>query len=427
VASPGAYPRDKTITSFDELGSLTCVIVVSWGCYSMELAKWSYIVPPRARVSLSKSSAGTIEILQLGRALAAIAVIFTHVVRPTEAVVERVPHSVAWLLDLGYLGVDFFFILSGFIIYYTNAQRYQKPGWTKSFLDSRLKRIYLPYLPIAVGLGLLHTFLPGQRMGGDPWNWFATLTLMPIGAKSVLGISWSLTYELAFYGLALLFFRSRDPLAWAAVWAIAIVLWQVVAGSFGSPPPLSLASIFLNPINLEFIFGIFAAWAVMRGEPHRASVFWFGAIMSIAAFFIDGMNRDHSWMVGLGLALILVPIVRAEQAGRIRVSAPSLLLGNASYAIYLIHPPVLTFTSRVVGRLPMIDSWKLSVLVGVFASIAAGLAFHILYERPVLKLFTHKTLSTTVHVPSSRLSPTEPNQAGAAQVPLMSHRPQSDL
>lgn len=332
----------------------------------------------------------SITVLQLGRAIAAITVLFSHVVPPTQALVEHMPYPVASLMEHGYLGVDFFFVLSGFIIYYTNAARHAQPGWTRQFLTSRLTRIFLPYLPIAIAIGLFHTLLPGQRMGGDPWNWFATLTLIPIGAESVIGIAWTLTYELAFYGLALLMFRSRQPLAWAALWAVAIILGQTIFGSFGSPPPLSFASILFNPINLEFVFGMFAAWAVLCGAPRGGAIFVVGATMCIGAFIADGMQRDHSWMLGLGLAVAIVPLVRAEQAGRIRVSAFSVLLGNASYAIYLIHPPVLTLTSRIVGRVALLDSWKISVVVGVFAAIGVGLAYHLIYEAPTLRLIASR-------------------------------------
>jgi len=340
----------------------------------------------------SRPGAGTrsIAVLQLGRALAAIAVVFSHTVVPTNTVVEQMPVLVEALLDYGYLGVDFFFVLSGFIIYYTNVNRYTEPGWAWQFTRSRLSRIYLPYLPIAVGLALLHTASPGHRMGGDPWNWFATLTLIPVGAKSVMGIAWTLTYELAFYALALFFFRSREPIAWACVWAVSIVLGQMVFGSFGSPPPLSIASIFFNPINLEFVFGILAAWAVINGQPKSNLVFLLGGLMCFAAFVADGGQRDHSWMLGLGLAILLVPVVRAEQAGRIRVSMFSVLLGNASYAIYLIHPPLVSAVARVVGRIGPIDSWKVSVLASVFTAVTAGLAYHLIFEKPILRLVSGK-------------------------------------
>src|SRR5262245_55891859 len=96
-----------------------------------------------------------IESLQAGRALAALAVVFHH----AGMAARDFAHPIVGqsIFDLGYLGVDFFFVLSGFIIYHSTADRSKTAG---DYAVARLKRIYVPYLPIGIAIALLYSLLP---------------------------------------------------------------------------------------------------------------------------------------------------------------------------------------------------------------------------------------------------------------------------
>lgn len=65
-------------------------------------------------------SPSVISVLQAGRAIAALAVVFHHAAAYAEENLEPLPAALGALAGRGYLGVDFFFVLSGFIIYRTN-------------------------------------------------------------------------------------------------------------------------------------------------------------------------------------------------------------------------------------------------------------------------------------------------------------------
>ena len=69
------------------------------------------------------------------------------------------------LISNGYLGVDFFFILSGFIIAYSSARIAASGGGVKDYFSARLLRIYVPYLPAGVVMYLLYAVLPGVSEG----------------------------------------------------------------------------------------------------------------------------------------------------------------------------------------------------------------------------------------------------------------------
>jgi peptidoglycan/LPS O-acetylase OafA/YrhL len=87
---------------------------------------------------------------------------------------------------------------------------------------------------------------------------------------------------------------------------------------------------------------------------------------------------------GLGMALIIAASVQAESAGWLTIARPLVVLGNASYAIYLIHFPLMsmaTWRLRVLGA-----DWGLALSTLICVSAIAGLAYHLGYEAPALRV-----------------------------------------
>lgn len=72
-----------------------------------------------------------------------------------------------------------------------------------------------------------------------------------------------------------------------------------------------------------------------------------------------------------------------------------MLLGNASYSIYLIHNPLLSITQRLAGRLEL--DWLLALMGGVVVSILAGLIYYKLIERPALRFFHNRQCGGYAH------------------------------
>jgi peptidoglycan/LPS O-acetylase OafA/YrhL len=318
--------------------------------------------------------------LQAGRAIAALAVVGHHGEQAVRAFVGPLPSGVAAILAIGDLGVDFFFVLSGFIIYYTNHARVERPGWTRYYLDSRLSRIYLPYLPIGIGIALAYTLLPGLGQGERPWNWFSTLTLLPSQGPPALSVAWTLQHEIIFYALAWLFLRTRHVLVGSLVWAALIVGWNVVFGMTSFIP--------LRLINLEFLFGVGAAWLFVRHRLPGSLLLLAAGAALIAGFLIAGAPRPWSFVFGLGLASLICIAVKAEVAGRLRTPALLLLLGNASYAIYLVHLPFQNVAIRGLARVRLDPS--LAIVLLFVLSTLAGLAYHLAYEKPALRIFRNR-------------------------------------
>ena len=164
-----------------------------------------------------------IQSLQVFRGLAALAVVAHHAVLSTDAFVGKVPEVLAQILLMGYLGVDFFFVLSGFIIMYAHFADEGTGPAVRRYAFKRLVRIFPAYLPISLALIFLYAALPGFSGATDrDYSLLSSLLLLPADGPPALSVAWTLVHELMFYFVFLLFFISRRWLAaglltWAAL------------------------------------------------------------------------------------------------------------------------------------------------------------------------------------------------------------------
>lgn len=318
-----------------------------------------------------------INTLQAGRFMAAMAVVLHHAVISVAAFVETPPWFVYSLLEYGYLGVDFFFVLSGFIIHYTMSL---KPRPAPQFALDRLGRILLPYWPVGVALAVAYTLLPALSDSGRSWSWLSTLTLIPTEAPPALSVAWTLQHELVFYLIyATLFFTSQIS-SGLALWGLAIIL-----GPIWLAPELPVLKIALAPIDLEFIAGVAAASFFL--SKHKTSTAWSVSLSSLFlfAFLVLGADRDESALIGLSIASLLPCLCRFEEAGRFFVPSWLVFGGAASYAIYLTHNPLLSLTSRAFGLLG--SEWLIAIIASVIVCTFVGVLYYATFERPIMQIY----------------------------------------
>ncbi len=316
-----------------------------------------------------------IRTLQAGRFLAAMAVVLHHTGISVAAFVALPPELVLRVLNYGYLGVDFFFVLSGFIIHYTMSQQPRAAG---RFLGDRLGRIMLPYWPVGLALALAYTFLPALSEGNRSWGWGPTLTLFPTASPPALSVAWTLQHELVFYAIYALLYRLRLLVPGLAVWSIAIIL-----GGLWQTPDWPLLRLMLAPINVEFIAGI--AVAALFLSRRTVSPVWHLSVCGgfVLAFVLLGGPRDQSWLVGFAIAALVPWLCRSEEAGGFSVPDWLVFGGAASYAIYLTHNPVLSLVSRGLATTGL--GWGPAMIMSVVICIGMGAAYFLCWERPVMR------------------------------------------
>lgn len=121
-----------------------------------------------------------IDSLQVFRGLAALGVVFHHTAMSTSAFIEKIPIWLNSVFERGFLGVDFFFVLSGFIIMSSHFDDEKSVSSLKTYGIKRFVRIFPPYWPVSVALMLGYIFLPNLSQGarGD-FSLLSSLLLLP--------------------------------------------------------------------------------------------------------------------------------------------------------------------------------------------------------------------------------------------------------
>lgn len=113
-----------------------------------------------------RESGPMITSLQVFRGLAAMAVVIHHAAMSTLAFIGPLPPFLASAAGYGYLGVDFFFVLSGFIIMHIHQHDACTLLAANRYLHKRFFRIFPPYLPISLSLLALYALFPGVSSAG---------------------------------------------------------------------------------------------------------------------------------------------------------------------------------------------------------------------------------------------------------------------
>jgi exopolysaccharide production protein ExoZ len=320
-----------------------------------------------------KQKLGTLEV---GRGLAALAVVAQHAGLSGDAFTSSNQGS---MFSFGIYGVDFFFVLSGFIIYHIHQNDPREVGAARRFLSKRIRRIYTPYLPITLALIAAYLLLPSLSSGG----WFTSVTLMPSNYPPALSVAWTLTFEMVFYLFFLSFFVTRY--FWKIVLAWVILVLGMAVFDLHDTISYPIVMTVLHPLILEFVAGMVAAHLFGRISPTR---WWVPLCIGILGIVVFALLHDpHRTVLGIALAPIVLGMALLEQRYTFRISNSWALLGASSYAVYLIHNPLQSIIARLFQAY---DNWSLTFAACVLISLAAGVFYHLIYERPMLRTLSRK-------------------------------------
>ena len=281
----------------------------------------------------------------------------------------------------GYLGVETFFVLSGFILSHVYLEAAGEKRFSYGgFLWARLARVYPLHLVTLfgmIGLGVVAT-VAGLSIDGSLTNW------RDLPAHLTLTHAWGLATSSAFNHPS--WSISAEWAAYLSFPAFAFVAWR-----------LRDRPILATVLAAAFALGLYAAFEPLAGYSLTEATFRWGALRIVPCFALgSGVAVLASASLGLwdavtvlaagGLILGLGSLDNAR-AG-VLGSKLGVYLGEISYSIYMVCAPVLLLTTNVAARLTGADDKRFHIIVwlALVAAIpvAAMVTYH-LVERPARK------------------------------------------
>lgn len=303
----------------------------------------------------------------------------------------------------GEAGVAFFFVLSGFIIHYIHRQDFDQPGKLLNYLRKRAVRIYPIYFIIFICVFVLAKATPSLRdtMPGDIYVLIKSLLLLPQDSKSVGGtgapvlvVAWSLQYEILFYVAFATALLSRWIFYSIITIFILNLFLQATFGSYDFP-----RSFFASHLILLFGMGMLASSVVKRrfhlsytGYLALVCSFAFATIAFVATQYRATYQKPlFDLAYGFVSAVLIFALARYDRQQKDEVKPNRFgVIGDSSYALYLIHFPLVSILSKIaVLALPKtLGGASVAFLFLVSGNIVMALIFNIFIERPILRLLT---------------------------------------
>jgi exopolysaccharide production protein ExoZ len=332
----------------------------------------------------------TIVAVQILRAVAALSVVFCHYNQLDLFLTGRRDDPIPLYFLAS--GVDLFFVISGFIMIYSSKALFAAPDGIRTFAVRRLARIVPLYWITTI------TYIFVVHFPLSLWPIMGSLFFIPYGTVGtqivpIHGAGWTLNYEMMFYvlfSISLLWRRKIALFVLVLTLAIIAVLGQVTT------PTSAPVRYWLDPIVLEFAFGMLIAIFYERGVCVPTSVQWLLICASAVTIYLTeyhiigsglpSAGRAFYW--GLPCAAIFAALVLRTPFDKAnRFVSTFTMLGNASYSLYLIHPIIsvyilLAWQNGQFRSLPA----SLVAVGGVITSIILSIIAFSTIERPATRL-----------------------------------------
>jgi peptidoglycan/LPS O-acetylase OafA/YrhL len=336
------------------------------------------------------------------RGLAAMAVVLRHFY-PQHGLFPPYPASTPTplfiLFHQGYLRVQVFFVLSGFVIAYSLRSAYVTPSYMARFAFRRSLRLDPPYW-IALAIVISSICLPRLVLHKNPAMPFTISGVLAhmfylqdlVGMPNMLGLSWTLCLELQFYlcfavmlGISQRIADTKIPLISKPTMALALVFL-----------PLFLVSLLVRidwlawpvpgvfvPYWCEFFAGVLCCWCLLGA----ISGWWFGVFAITITLALCKAWQPTLVTVLATACLILFAGRRNKMSSWLNV-APIQYLGRISYSLYLMHGAVAGFFLILVFKL-IPDAGRFALLwmpIAILISLCAAHLMYVCVERPSLEL-----------------------------------------
>ncbi len=320
----------------------------------------------------------------------------------------------AHVFQTGWIGVDLFFVLSGYLITGILLDTAGRPHYYRNFIVRRSLRIFPLYYACLALYGFL-TFFPGPirwhdyfGVGGASWYLFYLGNVKAFVQNAYPGAAiltplWSLQVEEQFYltfpFVVLAASRKRLAAILMASVVMALLLRLVLTIAL---PENKLGTYLLMPCRMDALAmgGLIAI--AQREAPHWLKGRWVGWLTAICGatfvlvclFFTvtpwSAMMRTIGFSAAdLAFAGVVVLLISSRHRWLLSICRWRWLvwLGTISYGLYLLHIPALTVTRRwITPWLGITPEGSLQLFVSMAVAIAAASLSWILFESQILRL-----------------------------------------
>lgn len=321
---------------------------------------------------------------------------------------DALSNPVTKLLAQGYLGVELFFVISGYCIAAALVSAMKKPAPVREFAEARVRRIYPPYLAAFVLLLVMawawRAAHPAALFGGEMngatsaqaggvYLGNALLAQSLLRQTSLLPVAWTLGYEVGFYaicGAAIALLRRRGA---DAALTLLHGLTLLTAAAFAA----GFCGKFGYPLDMWAFFGagalLFDTLRRTDRVRHGAGLAIVCALLAAGAIFhpalaVGLLHHEPRRAVGAVVATVALMYVlhRWDDALARNPAVKTLgFFGVFSYSLYLVHYYIIAFA--VVVFLPFFAAMPTAIVVAALfcLAVAAGYLFFRVVEQPFLK------------------------------------------
>lgn len=329
---------------------------------------------------MSENKAGRLSMVQVSRGIAILFVLIGHL---------NILYYSKFQYDWFYMGrwertggVDFFFIVTGFMIYYLYHRHIGVKSKAHEFLIKRLIRIYPLLWIFTVVTIILFTLFPSLGKGYTTEEIVKSLILLPM-KEPIISSAWSLSHVMFFYILfACLMFSPKVFKPILIGWATATVFIELVFSE--------VASFLFSFSTLEIVCGSLVAYLMLN---YKLGYSTHMIILGFAGYLFVWLNNVYAFaaihaplLYCLFSMLIMLGISIKDR--KIREIPKSLsLMGDASYSIYITHGPFLQLYIIIFQKLHVIGSlgYFLSMCLVILCTVLSACAVYKLIEKPMSK------------------------------------------
>ncbi|MDR6564797.1 MULTISPECIES: acyltransferase [unclassified Arcicella] len=347
-----------------------------------------------------------LDLIQVFRGLASMLVVLYHLVSTGEKYFSTKPFN--GFFEFGWVGVDFFFVLSGFIIMFIHYGDIVNKGNWRLFLKKRAIRVYPIYWIVATITFAMYMILMHGNMRDefifnihsiDHWIYLVKQYLLVYQETYFVSVAWSLTYEILFYLIFALciFVGLRIAKYIVAIWIVMIALKSITHAPIFS-------SFVFAPGNYEFLLGCLVGYLFYKKQfiSITKALISFSLILILFVIYLNYFDLTSNMLIaklffGSLSALIIwacasIDYQKVYNAAKIKLLV---IIGDASYSLYLIHPIVLSTLCRVFAKIKFQTAFSSAInnmlfLIIFILTVLAGFLFHFFVEKKVLAYFSKK-------------------------------------